>query len=207
MPNWAHNKLTVFGPPERVVEFIAVARGPQQHFKPTKWDLENGDVDAERIEDFSFHQLVPIPAEVMAREYDDPAYRASNQTGHDWERKLWGIKWGGSDSQLLSHSPGCATYSYTTPWSPGTTFFETVSRQWSDLTFAVSYSEESPSRGRFVAKAGVITREPDAEASPEWDDKDEDAAFEASEAWRSALVDTHDDWVATIGTKHVDVAR
>ncbi len=216
MPNYCKNKLTVVGPAGRVAEFIKKAKGTCQHYKPAAYELaEMADrvkrglpaEEPERDEVFSFHQLVPIPDEVMAREYDGDEGRALKATGYEVEHKLWGVKWGGSETKLVAKGPGSVTYTYTTPWGPAKTFIETVSKNWPDLLFAVSFSEESPSRGRFTANAGTLTHIYQNEkcgidfGGDNLTEKDEEKLGEMSDEWQDAHLYTHDAWAATLGAK------
>jgi hypothetical protein len=169
MPNWANNRLTVIGPAERVAAFVVKAYGPTQRYKAHASEIEWWKKDCEEAKakglplpphpddrdeqdkkptPLSFHQLVPIPDAIMAGPYDPG--------GIDTEHKLWGVKWGATEDVLTSHTPGRADYSFDTPWGPAGTFFETVSEQWRDLLFVVSYSEEYPTRGRFALRGGRV---------------------------------------------------
>lgn len=164
MPNWCLNRLTVIGPSDKVVAFIAKAHGEYQHYAPSKYDLMDEDrkklalgenykspeqTRKEELRQFSFHQLIPIPDEIMAKEYDPYGYQT--------EKALWGVKWGASESELISYKDGKALYEFNTPWGPPIVFLETLSSEWADLTFALSFTEEFPTRGRFVIKDGEVT--------------------------------------------------
>jgi len=163
MPNWCKNRLTVIGPSEKVVAFISKAHGEYHHFTPGKYNLFNEESlkkiqgedyktpeqnRKENPQQLSFHQLIPIPDHVMAKEYDP--------YGIDTERRLWGVKWGSYESELISYKDGQALYEFNTPWGPPNTFLENVSYEWSDLGFALSFVEEYPTRGRLLARNGKI---------------------------------------------------
>lgn len=208
MPNWCENRLTVLGPKEDVAAFVDKAHGPVHQFavseREREWAKREGrDPDVPpRVETFSFHRLVPIPAEGLALVYHDPeTERAGAPQGHQYEHDLWGIKWGCHDSVLVEHVDGRATYTFTTPWGPGNKFFETLSKNWPTLAFAVSFGEEYPSRGRFVIHRGAhraTTFEHDCPLKfPEGDvsDAEEEAFRVTSNTWRDEYVRTHDKWV------------
>ena len=142
----------------------------------------------EKVIRFSFHQLVPIPDEIMEQQYD-PA-------GYDAEVRLWGCKWGASETKLAQRKPGRADYMFDTPWSPPETFLETLSKQMPSLTFALSYGEENPTRGRFVFKKGKRSNATDDAWWSKKDEKeyerlskgrhDDDSYSEFIDAWRDS---------------------
>jgi hypothetical protein len=217
--------LTVFGAPEKVAEFMKKARGPHQHFKQSEFDKreeewrrkhcqEQGipfESDEEREKKeyaFSFHALVPIPASIMALDYDPHGYAA--------ERQLWGIKWGGSTETVKHYDQGSVTYEYQTPWAPGVKFFETMTQKFPDLMFAVSFSEEFPTRGRFLFQNGKSDHSQEIAHNPQFPDstpadykelpeysedmssEEEEKVHAAHKAWQSKYYDEHDAWVKTL---------
>lgn len=211
MPNWCKNKLTVTGPTDVVDAFVEKARGPVHQFVQTvrerEWEIrEDRDPDEPpRVEVFSFHRLVPIPAEGLARPYDDPSLRVPGyKQGYEYEHEAWGIKWGGHDSVLVENVPGRAVYTFTTPWGPGSQFFATLAGRWYPLTFALSYSEECPSRGRIAYKNGeqVVSVE-ESDCPVKWpktepNDAEEGALRAAIQAWQDDYVETHDTWAENL---------
>ena len=195
MPNWCENRLTVLGPKDVVAAFIDKAHGPVHQFamseQEREWAKQEGrDPDAPpRVESFSFHQLVPIPAEGLALVYHDPETERAGPQGYEYENKAWGIKWGCRDSSLVEHVGARATYTFTTPWGPGRRFFATLSKTWPTLTFAVSFGEESPSRGRFTSRNGKVKEHGHEGPLPKFSD------YGALDAWRDEYIRTHDEWL------------
>ena len=63
MPNWCQNELQVFGPSEDLQRFKAAAVGCNTWPTADRADIEQPSV-------LSFHTLGPIPAEVLAADYD-----------------------------------------------------------------------------------------------------------------------------------------
>jgi hypothetical protein len=177
MPNWCDNKLTIKGPRNRVLDFIIQARGELQRC-PT-------DVAKPKIADFSFHQLCPIPDEIMALPYDPHGYEA--------EHAQWGIKWGAGDSILVSYKklPGVdlaiASYVYRTPWAPGDIFLGKMAANWKDLSFALSYREEYPTRGRRLFNGGVLVESID-DGPPE----------KFSMSWKNLYYRAHNKWTKEV---------
>lgn len=206
MPNWCQNKLTVTGPAADIAAFVDKAHGPVHKWVPSEAErewlkCEGRDPDeSPRVEIFSFHQLVPIPAEVLARPYHDTSVKDSGYVqGFDHEINLWGIKWGAHGSTLVEQSPGRAVYTFTTPWGPGEQFFATLAEHWPNLTFRLSFSEEYPSRGRLAFRDGeqvLGLHEQDcpvrypSDANPE----QEEAWERQVREWRDHYLATHDAW-------------
>ncbi len=213
MPNWCNNRLTVLGPADRVAEFVKKAHGPGQHYKAHRteiewWEKHCEDAKAagtplpphpdEKDRDptpLSFHQLVPIPDAIMAGPYDP--------VGIDKEHELWGVKWGAAEDHITSRAPGRVDYSYDTPWGPATTYFETVSKDWKDLLFIVSYSEEYPSRGHFALRGGRYLAEvhdrPEKLKPPRG--LSEDAQSEWWRTWQTYHYERHEEFVASLTCK------
>lgn len=198
MPNWTNNKLTVLGDPKRVAAFVAKAHGEHQHYKLSSFDPDD---EGPKPSPLSFHQLLPIPDEIMAKEYDPHGFEA--------EQRLWGCKWGASDDRLVSHGPGRAEYAFDTPWRPARVLFETISAgEWSDLTFIVSWREEYPSRGRFALRGGKmlarVDDSPDKVKPPKG--LGDEARSEWWGVWVSHYYDRHEAFVSEIaaqkGIKH-----
>lgn len=208
MPNWCHNKLTVFGSEENVRHFFMAVRGESQQYAISEAELiSTKGVVPERdrkIHDLSFHALVPIPDEVMKKTYDPSGYHA--------ETTLWGVKWGPVRSSVEEENykddVAEVTYRFDTPWGVAHTFFAKASKMYPDLTFVISFAEESPSRGRIVFQNGIykdiseeehVTRyQAEMPTQPKDEDDDEEMRKwdEAYDLWHTAYLDTHEGWVA-----------
>lgn len=223
MPNWCNNKLTILGPSDKVSQFVQKAQGNKQTFKPSKWDLtwEHEKMIkcaakgipfestlAPKSSPLSFHRLVPIPDEVMAREYDDPAFRDAQDNGHDWERRLWGVKWGASDVVFTQVGKTEVRYAYRTPWGPAERLFLKVSAEFPQLFFFSSFEEEYPSRGRFLTQKGNLYEKKfdhgSGKISGEGSCKTDDERYELYRKWRCHYFDSHDDWVKQYMDKYED---
>lgn len=223
MSNCCNNKLTILGPYDKVSQFVQKAQGNRQTFKPSKWDLtwEHEKMIkcaaqgipfestlAPKPSPLSFQRLVPIPDEVMAREYDDPAFRDAQDNGHDWERRLWGVKWGASDVVFTQVNASEVLYKFQTPWGPAQEFFLNVSAQFPQLFFFLSFEEEYPSRGRFLFKNGNISEKMynyGREKIPGEDNcKTDDERYDLYRQWRCHYVNKHDDWVKQYMEKYED---
>lgn len=199
MPNICWNKLSVIGPESSVASFVGKAYAPMQRYLLSETERMFGriiDVPNPPVP-LSFHALVPIPNEVLARTYGDD----SPGSGYHMERKLWGVKWGACNSRLLERKEGIATYTFETAWCPADVFLMTVSEQFPELTFALSWGEQYPWRGRRIYRAGVETEvasEQDFKCDINPDD-DEEGYCAANDAWRDAYLRTHEGWIKTLG--------
>lgn len=196
MPNWCDNKISVLGSKEDVDAFVKKANGLVQHYQP----YDDEPADEETIVPFSFHQLVPIPDHIMAQKYDPAGYSA--------ERELWGVKWGSTDSVLEKHVDGRADYSFKTPWSSARRFLLIASKDWPALIFMGSFSEESPSRGKYIIKNGVeainVYEQYDKTKWPQHlenatDKEENDWYRDRYQPYTDFYVNNHDAWVSGSG--------
>jgi hypothetical protein len=175
MPNICHNTLTVTGPEADVAAFVAKARGRAQVFarspreqddflRRTKQEQERETAADQQEHALSFHALVPIPAGALACPYDDTGElpQFEGKSGYDWEKVLWGVKWGACDSSVAV-LPGTAVYHYDTAWAPAQEFLERVSEMFPTLEFVNTWEVEGESFGSFLATDGEVR-----ELWPEW---------------------------------------
>lgn len=193
MPNWSKNKVTIVGPQADIDAFAWKARGYRPRFKLSEMELRfaMGKEPEEEapMEEFSFHALIPIPAETLAQTYD-PA-------GIDAERALWSLKWGACDpAKPVRVSPTELLYEFDTAWTPPFAFLLRVSASFPSLSFLCSFAEEYPTRGYAIfAHGGIRCRvdesSNDDPAYPEFDEEQdrEDPTYDArhhesSQAWR-----------------------
>lgn len=206
MPNHCENVLSIVGDKEEVSRFVKQANGPVPNYPPT---FEGDVVEEDRSKVLSFHQLIPIPDEVMAKPYG----KMGVYGGYEAEKNLWGVKWGAYDEVLDDHSDGIAKYKFTTAWSTPKFFLTKVSKQFPSLTFFLSFKEESPSRGRFAIHNGEILEETDdsykemqEDGMPEYCEdlantveEYEDIHYEECQKIEGKYIDCHDEWVADHG--------
>jgi hypothetical protein len=140
MPNWCFNRLRVTGPDDDVARFRTQAVG----FSP--WHPHPAGSSPAV---FTFHSLVPIPAEVLAAGYD--------AAGYAWELQHWGCKWGASEPSIADEWDDSVIYEFDTPWAPPLAFMEQLSRQWPTLVFILDYEESGEGfKGLARAAAGVL---------------------------------------------------
>lgn len=62
---------------------------------------------------------------------------------YDWKNAQWGCKWDTFDAERHIFNTECVRYDYETPWSPPTTLFEKVSKEYPGLTFHFECNDET----------------------------------------------------------------
>lgn len=201
MPNHCSNVMTIVGDPDTVSAFVEKVNGPGPNY-PEQWGDNKGkrkDPADLKVSVLSFHQTVPIPEEAQVAGY--------SEAGYDAEHSLWGVKWGAYDESLERHEPNNAKYRFDTAWSPPHVWLLATSIMFPKLTFFLSYSEESPSRGRMTIRNGEMLDEtydsfPFTEQYPEYDESRENEPgyendyYEQTNKISNKYVIAHDYWVA-----------
>ena len=136
MPNWCHNLLEVSG--LEVEEFVKRVKGLPQIYK-----TENIEEFIEEI--LSFHQIVPIPPDILASHYDSVA--------ENTELFLWGCKWGATETSF-SKIQEVVIYKFFTPWNPPKKFLLQASKLFL-CKFTLKYAEFAISfAGEYICQYG-----------------------------------------------------
>lgn len=142
MPNWAYNTLTVRGTKEELEEFDRKFKG---HYP--RYGGEQTPPD--EPEDYTFSAFVPVPAEVLAKEYS-PTYGA-NRTfgetmtevcGYNWQVWNWGTKWDVRMSEV-EKSEEEYTYRFDTAWDWPAEWLKRTTILFPHLVFEIASTEES----------------------------------------------------------------
>lgn len=163
MPNWCDNELRITGPPKQLDRFVQEARGIPPQYGPDR------DADDTLVEEaLCFHNLYPVPAELLERTYGASAEDEKDlppvdgcRSGYEWEIKHWGTKWGASDSccEVTPAEGGGseAEYGFSTAWTPPIGFLKYVSTRFPELRFDLRYSEIGCAfQGRFIVQGGDV---------------------------------------------------
>ena len=148
MPNWCDNRMIVSGPEDRIGEFVQLAEGPLHTYKKEK--ARNEEVNEELL---SFHQIVPLPEEVLSGPYDPVGYAG--------EYEAWGVKWGvrGAEREY-EPGEGFVEYRFATAWTPPLEFIRRASKRFPGLAFDLRFEEESVDIfGRCLIQNGIMIRE------------------------------------------------
>lgn len=66
-----------------------------------------------------------------------------NTGWHDWNCSNWGTKWNACDVSIIHKTPTELTYRYDTAWSPALAALEFATAKYPELTFRVTFTEES----------------------------------------------------------------
>ena len=163
MPNWCDNELRITGPPEQLDRFVQEARGVPPLYGPDR-DTDNPPLE----EALCFHNLYPVPDGLLERTYGASAEDEKDlppvdgcRSGHDWEVRHWGTKWGPSDSccEVLATGDGGGEveYGFSTAWTPPLGFLQHVSTRFPELRFDLRYSEIGCAfQGRFIVQGGDV---------------------------------------------------
>ena len=119
-------------------------------------------------------------------------------------RELWGVKWGAYDDSLVKCGMGFAVYEFTTAWAPPEKWLIAVSKIYPALCFALSFAEESPSRGRLFLRSGVVAgRDKESFLHPSYprgecscDLSEVHCNYcKANDEWENQKKTHHDEWV------------
>lgn len=145
MPNWCWNRLRISGSTaERLKKFREKAVGTRPKYHEPEASHEHYKPDETVLE---FHNIVPVPDEVLAAGFND--------AGYDWEIQNWGCKWGACRAEIVDHSDSELVYEFETPWGPPTEFLNRASNSWPDLKFVCIYDEPGMCfRGRYETENG-----------------------------------------------------
>lgn len=154
MPNWVINDLSIDGPPESVKRLLEKGFGSQPPRKISELEKEFRSLEEEDNEPYpmNLHLLVPLPSEVYnftyAGEEEEKNGVKVPLTQYDAEVNYWGCKWGISElsktqEELLADSEwGIVCVRFQTAWSPPIKAFESISRDFPDLSFHLIYRDE-----------------------------------------------------------------
>jgi hypothetical protein len=178
MPNWCTNNLTVRGPSESVSRFVDAV-------------TVKGEGESREFQIIS--TLVTIPEEFN----NDDNRNAEGVHVVDWQYANWGTKWGDSDTYLKDDfvleqdRDDTVTlevdFSFSSPWGPPLQAFITISREWSDLSFLISYEELSNAvLGVTLIANGEVLADVDLDNDiPDVDDPDDIDAWDNqyNEVW------------------------
>jgi len=131
--------------------------------------------------DFCFNALYPVPKEILSKGFD--------KTGRRWCDNHWGTKWDAYDLKIV-RGENEVTFLFTTAWEPPKSLLQKVAGDFPELSFALSYSEESG--GRFLFCNGKFIGEEEEEGNEGGaDDDDDDENWEETQTFYA----THEEWV------------
>ncbi len=188
MPNHCTNKVSLLGPPEVRAAIEEKIRGHE----PTYFGQAN--IEGPEVA-FSFHAILPVPAEVLAHKYD--------RSGYDWQILHWGTKWAGYQFERTTRDEFSTTWIFRTAWAPPLLVLRALSKRY-DCTVALSYHEEFPSRGRALFVSGVEkllvvdSASPPAGAHTCAESEDACVACDKDAEWEMHYFEKHAEWIKQI---------
>lgn len=115
--NWTSNSLCVEGDDTKVQEFI----------NKVKSNNEELDEDCEYA---ILNNLFPTPADI-------------GDAWYEWNIDNWGTKWADKETYLSTRNNGHACFRFDSAWSPPLNGIGHISMQFPDLTFILTFTEES----------------------------------------------------------------
>ena len=138
MPNECSNTLTIAGDPYEISRFV----------KAVTVNCINEETKAPETEIRILKSLYPCPAElyeVKADFTEKPEMKAKYGASdwYEWCNRRWGTKWGDYEHLIPIHKEGesIAIFHFTSAWSPPIEGLAYVSKQFSSLSFVLSYEE------------------------------------------------------------------
>ena len=172
MPNWVYNYLEVAGSAE---DISAVK---QQLNNPFTREHENWNMETRQMETkeyifsnpvFSFWNIVkPTDLETYRLQQDpneNPQEMFSGNNWYSWNVRNWGTKWDVAvsndeqwpETELLVEEDWSDRlgYKFNTAWSPPLPAIAELSTQYPNLTFTLSYEEETGWGGEIIFVNGI----------------------------------------------------
>jgi hypothetical protein len=135
-PNVCSSKLVITGPLTELREFRKKVKGHAPRYADDPKSVEMPE------EELCFHQMVPVPASLLAQDHDEPAANSLSNCGKEWEYETWGCYCGARNvtAQLTPSAPvPFLAYDFETFWDPPKQLILTVSRWCPDLIFEIRY--------------------------------------------------------------------
>jgi hypothetical protein len=156
MPNWVYNSLTIEGNAEDISAIKTQLNQPFQR-QHDQWNMETRQMELQDVTYsnpvFAFWNLeaynkqsdhsLPMEEQLM--------FKGDNW--YDWNVTNWGTKWDVAvsdneqypETELINEEDWSdrLTYSFNTAWSPPLPAIATLSEQYPNLEFTLSYEEET----------------------------------------------------------------
>ena len=183
MPNWVYNGLTAQGPKESVEKMKAQLNTPFVDYIEANGDLSYGIKQTKYSNPvFSFRNII-APTDLEAykqqpvssdKDISDPTWWADLQeksktdnSWYNWNIRNWGVKWDvavpndslDSDTYMEETEDewtASVYYNFNTAWGIPEQALITLSSQYPDLLFTLSYEEETGWGGEMEILRGVI---------------------------------------------------
>ena len=176
MPNWVYNSLTIEGSAEDILAIKTQLNQPfqRQHdqWNPTTGKMELQDVTYSNPV-FAFWNIIkPTNLEAYNKQSDhklplEEQLLFKGDNWYDWNVTNWGTKWDVAvsdneqwpETELVEEEDWSdrTVYVFNTAWSPPLPAIETLSLQYPNCLFTISYEEETGWGGEIEYRNGEDT--------------------------------------------------
>lgn len=173
MPNWVYNSLHIEGEAEDIKRLKEQVNQPfiRQH---DQWNPETGKME---LKDYSYSNPVfafwniikPTDMETYQLQqdpnHDNTVIDFKGNNWYDWNVRNWGTKWdvGVGDeekypeTELIHDDETVIAYRFNTAWGTPIQAIETLSSQYPNLEFNLSFEEETGWGGEYIFVDGNST--------------------------------------------------
>jgi Ferredoxin-like domain in Api92-like protein len=178
MPNWVFNGLTIEGNPDSVTKLVSQLNQPYvRHFEDA-WDKNTKTIGPQDVTYskpvFAFWNIIkPTDMEAYVKQPDrslpiEEQLKFQGDHWYDWNIRNWGTKWDVSVSDDNEHpntymegpTPNgdnlVVFYNFDTAWGLADAALITLSSQYPDLLFTLSFEEETGWGGEWEILRGKV---------------------------------------------------
>ena len=174
MPNWCYNSLTIEGNADDIKSVKSQLNTPftreHENYNMTTKEMEVKTYTFSNPV-FAFWNIIkPTNLSEYSKQDDfskpiEERLKFNGDNWYDWNVRNWGTKWDVSvsdddnypDTELVDDWSDRLIYNFNTAWSPPLPAIETLSTQYPNLTFNLSYEEETGWGGEVEFKDGDMT--------------------------------------------------
>lgn len=162
MPNWVYNSLTIEGNAEDISAIKTQLNQPFQR-QHDQWNMETRQMELQDVTYsnpvFAFWNIIkPTNLEAYNKQSDhslpmEEQLMFKGDNWYDWNVTNWGTKWDVAvsdneqypETELINEEDWSdrLIYSFNTAWSPPLPAIATLSEQYPNLEFTLSYEEET----------------------------------------------------------------
>lgn len=174
MPNWCYNSLTIEGNAQDISAVKAQLNQPFQR-QHDQWNRETNKMELQDVlypnPVFAFWNIIaPTNLEAYNKQADfslpmEEQLQFKGENWYDWNVTNWGTKWDVAvshndeypETELVEEWSDRLIYRFNTAWSPPLPAIATLSQQYPNLEFNLSYEEETGWGGEIEYLAGEDT--------------------------------------------------
>ena len=174
MPNWCYNSLTIEGKAEDISAIKTQLNQPFER-EHDQWNRETGKMELVTVTYsnpvFAFWNIIkPTNLEAYNKQADhslplEEQLMFKGDNWYVWNVNNWGTKWDVAvshneeypETELVEEWTDRLIYSFNTAWSPPIPAITTLSQQYPNLEFTLSYEEETGWGGEIEFLAGEDT--------------------------------------------------